>query len=121
MLCQYVWEREDPDDLPFEKKVYRLQRVSVPIFIIGREEKAYHFRQQKKLTQKHSEQEQRRVEAAKSRFATQVIAKRGVADQEDHRSVYDKIKKAATYFKGDSDELKSVEELRVTRVNPHRV
>ena len=117
-LVNMFGSEKDPDDLPFEKRSIDCKEFLYQFFIIGREEKAYHFRQQKKLTQKHSEQEQRRVEAAKSRFATQVIAKRGVATEEDHRSVYDKIKKAATYFKGDSvfssNLWKSFESLELT-------
>jgi hypothetical protein len=109
---------KDPDNLPFDKRSIDCKEFLYQFFIIGREEKAYHFRQQKVLTLKHADQEEKRMKAAKARFATQVVAKRGVATEEDHRSVYDKIKKAAAYFKGDSvfssNLWKSFESLELT-------
>ncbi len=71
-------------------------------FKIGRKERDYHFNRQKQLTKKHMQEEVIRRKAIKDRFGEMVKAKITPATEEDHVSAYQKIKMAATYFKGDS-------------------
>ena len=92
----------DEDSVPFEERCLDCKDFLYQFFNIGRQEREFHFRKQKALTEKHSTQEKQRMDAAKERFAKQVVAKRGEASEEDKKVVYEKIRKAATYFKGDS-------------------
>ena len=92
----------DDDSVPFEERCIDCKDFLYQFFNIGRQEREFHFRKQKALTEKYTTQEKQRVSAAKERFAKQVVAKRGEASEQDKKVVYEKIRKAATYFKGDS-------------------
>ena len=71
-------------------------------FRIGRNERDFHFNKQKNKTISNLQREKERVSANDEKFNKQVVAKISPASEEDTKNAYEKIRMAATYFKGDS-------------------
>ena len=71
-------------------------------FRFGRSERDRHFSKQQNLTYVRQEADAMRKASVKERYGKLVLAKMTTASEEDKKTVYEKIRNAATYFKGDS-------------------
>ncbi len=71
-------------------------------FRIGRNERDYHFSKQKQKTLENLQKEKERIKLMDETFNAKVVAKICEATDSDRKSAYEKIRMAATFFKGDS-------------------